>query len=118
MSIFKEVVKEEIERQEKKILFYSNESQKLNPGTLFIRKIGGNSYAYSKRKINGKVISKYLGSINDKETIKRIEEIKEYKRLKSNLMEAKKELSILKRTLRLYEKTNWTTPTNFWCFRR
>ena len=104
MSVIKEVLKEEIERLERKIFSYEKLLSNLPRGTIFIRKMGNASYAYRKRKENGKVKTIYLGNIEKEDTKKEIELSNEYKRIISNIRATKNELLKLKKAIKLY---NW-----------
>lgn len=103
MAIIEGVLQEEIERLEKKIFEYEKLLVSLPRGTIFIRKMGGSSFVYRKRKENKKVVSEYLGNINDYYVKKQIELSEEYKRIKNNLRIAKKELHKLKRARKAYD---------------
>lgn len=103
MSVLEGVLLEEINRLEKNILNYEKMLQSLPRGSLFIRKMGGSSFAYRKRKENGLVVSEYLGNINDDLVKKEIELSKDYKRIKNNLVLSKKELMKLRKAFKAYD---------------
>ena len=103
MAIIEDVLYEEIERLERNISVYKEILTSLPRGTIFIRKMGGSSFAYRKRKENNKVISEYLGNINDESVQKQIELSKEYKRIKNNLRITKKELYKLRKAYKVYD---------------
>ena len=71
--------------------------------------MGGSSFAYRKWKENGKVVSRYLGNVNDADVQKQIELSNEYKRVKGNIQVAKQELLKLRKAYKIYE-WKWTTP--------
>ena len=99
MSIIQGVLLEEIERLQKNIAHYESMLLSLPRGTIFIK----NKYVYRKRKDNGVVISTYLGKIEQDSVKKEIEKSREFKRIKSNLITAKKELAKLRKAYKSYE---------------
>ena len=103
MSVIQGVLFEEIQRLEKNISFHKEILKSLPSGALFIRKMGNSSFAYLKEKVQGHVVSKYLGNINDKEVQKQIEDNQKYKRLKADLKVACLELNKLKKAYKAYE---------------
>ena len=103
MSILQGVFLEEINRLEKNISNYEKILESLPRGSIFIRKMGGSSFVYRKRKEKGKVISEYLGNINSKEVQEQIELSKDYKRIKNNIRVAKQELAKLKKAYKAYD---------------
>ena len=104
MSVIKGVLKEEVERLERNIEKYESILSSLPHGSLFVRRIGSEKYAYLKRKENGKVISFYLGNIKNIEVQKQIELCKEYKRIKNNIRISNEELQKLKKAYKVYER--------------
>lgn len=104
MSVIKGVLSEEIERLEKNILIYENKLSSLPRGTIFIIKVGNSSFVYRKRKENKKVISEYLGNIENEDVQKEIRLSNEYKRIKNNLRDCKLELSNLKKAYKVYSR--------------
>ena len=103
MAILYGVLLEEVERQERVVASYEEMLCSLPRGSLFIRKMGGSSFAYLKRREGEKVISIYLGNVNGEEVKKQIELSKEYKRISDNLKIAKKELKQLRKVLKAYD---------------
>ncbi len=103
MAIIEGVLSEEIHRLEKNIVHYQEMLLSLPRGSIFIRKMGESSFAYRKRKENGKVISEYLGNINNEEVQKQIELSHEYKRISNNLKIAKQELLKIKKAYKAYD---------------
>ena len=106
MSVLNSVLLEEIERLERNISEYQKILSSLPRGSIFIRKIGGSSYAYRKRKENGKIVSEYLGNIDSDETKRQIELSEEYKRIKSNIKIANEELIKIRKVLHSFNKRN------------
>lgn len=103
MSVIEGVLLEEIDRLEKNILSYENSLNNLPRGTIFIRKMGNSFFAYRKRKEKQKVVSIYLGNINDEKVKKEIELSNEYKRIKNNIRLCSKELNKLKKAVKAYD---------------
>lgn len=103
MAVVEGVLFEEVERLNKNIKRYEDMLNDLPRGSIFIRQMGSSSFAYRKRKENGKVLSEYLGNIENDEVQKQIELSQEYKRIKNNIRIAKKELIKLQRALKAYD---------------
>lgn len=103
MAVIQGVLFEEIERVERNIESYNKMLNSLPKGSIFIRKMGNSSFAYRKRKENGKVISEYLGNINERNVKEQIELSQEYKRIKNNIRIAKNNLNKLKKAYKAYE---------------
>ena len=103
MAILQGVLLEEIERLEKNIFSYRKMLEKLPRGSIFIRKIGNSSYVYRKRKEDGKVVSVYLGNVNDESAKEEIKKSEDYKRIKDNIRIASKELEMLRKAYKVYE---------------
>lgn len=103
MSVIQGLLLEEIERLKKNIALHEKILSSLPGGSLFIRRIGSSSYAYLKHKENGKVISLYLGNIEDYKVQEQIEKNKKHKRVKADLKVARQELEKLKRAYRVYK---------------
>ena len=103
MAVIQGVLLEEINRLEKNIANYQKMLSSLPRGSIFIRKIGQSSFAYRKRKENGKVVSDYLGNINNDKVKKEIELSRDYKRISNNIRIAKRELVKLRRAYKVYD---------------
>ena len=104
MSVLQGVFLEEIKRLEKNISSYEKMIESLPRGSIFIRQIGNNEYAYRKRKEKGKVVSEYLGLANSDDVKKQLMLSSEYKRIKNNIKIAKQELMKLKKAYKSYER--------------
>ena len=104
MSVLNSVLLEEIERLERNISEYQKILSSLPRGSIFIRKIGGSSYAYRKRKENGKIVSEYLGNIDSDEAKRQIELSEEYKRIKSNIKIGNEELMKIRKAYHFYAR--------------
>ena len=102
MTVFEEVIVEEISRLEHNISHYEKMLSSLPRGSIFIRRIGDTSFVYRKIKENGKVSSFYLGKLDNDETKKQIELSFEYKRVKNNIRMAKNELYKIKKAHKAY----------------
>lgn len=102
MSVLEQVLKEEISRLEKIVSHYEQMISKLPRGSIFVRKMGSSSFVYRKRKENGKVVSAYLGNLNQESVQKEIELSEEYKRIKGNLRIAKQELYKLRKAVKAF----------------
>ena len=104
MSVLEGVLLEEISRLERNISSYRQILSNLPRGTIFIKKVGNTSYVYRKRKENGKVVSIYLGIIDDNNVKKEMERSNDYKRIKNNIRIANSELIKLKKAYKTYAK--------------
>lgn len=61
MTIVTQIIKQELERNEKMIIDYESELLKLPKGKLTIKKINSHSYYYLKFRDGDKIITKYVG---------------------------------------------------------
>ena len=104
MAILESVLQEEIIRLEKNISAYKKMLDSLPRGTIFIRKMGESFFAYRRKKEAGKVVSEYLGNINNDEVQKQIELSNDYKRIKNNIRIAQSELKKLRIAYKAYER--------------
>lgn len=102
MAIIEGVLQEELQRLEKNISHYEKMLLKLPRGTIFIRQMGNSSFVYRKKKEKGKVISEYLGNINNERAQKGIELSQEYKRINKNIKISKIELQKLRKAYKTY----------------
>lgn len=73
-------------------------------GSIFIRKMGNSSFAYRKRKENGKVVSEYLGNVEIIEVKRQIRLSQYYKLTKRDLRKLKKRLINIERALKIFLK--------------
>lgn len=104
MSVLEGVLREELERLESNLLAFKEKLAKLPRGTIYISKVYNSSFVYRKRKEHGKVISEYIGSINESRSKEAIEQAKDYKRLKSMISQGNKELDKLRKAVKVYDK--------------
>ena len=81
-----------IKQIDKNIRKYEERNKTLPKGTIFVRKINKKYYVYRNRKINGKVISKYLGVYGDPKVDEEIKKSKLYKNGVLNIRRLKKQL--------------------------
>ncbi len=103
MAVVEGILIEEVQRLNKEIKHYKEMLNALPRGSIFIRQMGSSSFAYRKRKENGKVLSEYLGNVKSDEVQKQIELSQEYKRIKNNIRIVEKELIKLQKALKAYD---------------
>ena len=103
MSIFLEVMKEELERNLYKQQSFQKQIELLPKGYLSICKIGDKDYLYRKQRIGSKIVSEYVGLPGDENSKKAEEDRKLYLSLKQSLKELKKEEIKLRKAIKDYE---------------
>lgn len=103
MSILEGVLREELIRLESNISAFQAKLYNLPRGTIYIAKMYNSLFVYRKRKEKGKVISEYIGNINDPKAIEAIEQAKDYRRLKVMVSDGNKELKKLRKALKAYD---------------
>lgn len=86
---FNQLVKE-IKHIEKNIKKYEAQNESLPKGTIFVRKIHKKSFAYRNRRIDGKVISEYLGPLGREYVDEEVSLSKRYKKNMKMIRELKK----------------------------
>lgn len=104
VAVLQGVLLEEINRLEKNINAYEDMLSNLPRGSIFIRQIGNSFFVYRKRKEKGKVISIYLGNLDDEKVKKEIELSQEYKRIKNNIRIARNELNKIRKAYKAYNR--------------
>lgn len=104
MSIFLDVMKEELERNIYKQQAFKNELESLHKGYLSICVIDGKSYVYRKKRVGNKIESEYVGVPNSEEHKKAIIEREQYLELKEAIKKLKEEENRLRRAISDYEK--------------
>ena len=104
MSIFLDVMKEELERNLYKQQAFQNELDSLPKGYLSVCVIGGSSYIYRKRREGNKIVSEYIGVPGDEASQKAEEDREQYLKIKHALKNLKKEEMRLRRAISDYEK--------------
>lgn len=104
MSIFLEVMKEELERNLYKQDAFIRQINELPRGYLSRCLIDGKIYIYRKKRINKKIVSEYIG-IPDDENVKKAENDRaQYLELKHAISVLKEEEKRLRRAIKDYEK--------------
>ena len=104
MSIFLDIMKEELERNLLKQKAFREELNSLPKGYLSVCIIGGKSYVYRKRREGRKIVSEYIGVPGDENCIKAENERKQYMMLKKAIRGLKKEEERLRKAIKEYEK--------------
>lgn len=104
MSIFLDVMKEELERNLYKQDAFNKEINSLPKGYLSECVINGKKYIYRKRREKNKILSEYIGIPNDDNVKKAINDRKNYIDLKKSIRLLKKEEERLRKAIKDYEK--------------
>lgn len=78
----------------------------LPKGTIFVRKMGDQYYAYRKYREGNKVISKYIGPIKNEEVKQVMKEVEEYKKLNFSVKSLKKQLDSARKDIVRKNKEN------------
>lgn len=94
-DVVKAVFQDELERNQRLVLRYEKELELLPKGSIFKRKIGNQEYLYLNYREGKKVISKFLGKIEEFNSDKlqvQLNKRKEYKQLIKKLKLEQKEL--------------------------
>ena len=104
MSIFLDVMKEELERNLYKQKAFINQLNSLPKGYLSECIIDKKVYVYRKWREKNKIISQYVGVAEDDNVKKAIEDRKQYLELKSSLKYLKNEEYRLRKAIKEYEK--------------
>jgi len=102
MSVIEDVLKEEVKRLEENIHFFSNMLKSIPRGTVSIQKISNNYFVYRKKKVDGRVVSEYIGKKGSKESIKAFEDAEKYRKVKKDLRIAMSEYKKLRRVYKIY----------------
>lgn len=103
MSIFLDIMKEELDRNLYKQAAFDAELQKFPKGYLSICKIDGKEYLYRKRREGKKVVSEYIGVVGDDACKKAEYDRKQYEMIKESIKGLKEEEKKLRRAIRDYE---------------
>lgn len=104
MSIFLDVMKEELERNLYKQDAFDNDLMLLPKGYLSECVIGGKKYIYRKKRVGNRIVSEYVGVPGDDNVKKAIEDRRQYLELKRSINNLKKEEQRLRRAIKNYEK--------------
>lgn len=94
-EVIKAVFQDELERNQRLIARYEKELESLPKGSVFKRKIGNHEYLYLNYRDGEKVISKFLGKMDEfniQELQLQLDKRKEYKALLKKLKIEQKEL--------------------------
>jgi len=102
MSVIEDVLKEEVKRLEGNIHFFSNMLKSIPRGTVSIQKINNNYFVYRKKKVDGRVVSEYIGKKGSKESIKAFEDAEKYRKVKKDLRITMSEYKKLRRVYKIY----------------
>ena len=95
------VLKEELKNVKNMLKRYTDEYYKKYSWGISIKQIGRNKYLYRMKRINGEVIYKYCGKLNNK-IIEEIKNEREEKAvLKKNIKKLKIEMRYLEKSLRI-----------------
>ncbi len=95
MIIVKDVIMQEIERNDKLIQYYSSIIFEAPRGSIDIREVSNEKYLYLKYREKNKIISKYCGKLNENLTL--IYLIDKRNHAKKMLKRLKKEKKLLER---------------------
>jgi len=104
MSIFLDVMKEELERNLFKQKAFLEQLNSLPKGYLSECIIDNKKYIYRKNREGKKIISKYIGIPGDDNVKKALKERDEYLYLKKSIKELKAEEHKLRKAIENYEK--------------
>ena len=100
MKVIKSVLEEELQNSLRMKKEYEKALKKLPRGSLSIKIIKGGPYYYLSERKEGRVVSKYLGKISEKEKKKYAEIKRLRKEYRHNLSVVKKQISFLRSALR------------------
>ena len=104
MSIFIDVMKEELERNIYKQNAFVHELSSLPKGYLSECIIGNKKYIYRKYRDKNKIVSEYVGVPGDDNVIKAYEDRNSYLKLSKAIKALKKEEIRLRKAIKEYEK--------------
>lgn len=92
---------------------YEDRLKDLPQGTIYVRKINKKSYVYRNRKINGKVVSEYIGRLGEDRTKIEMKKSKIYKQNCKLIKEVKKNLESMSKEIDKNRKKNEENLTKF-----
>lgn len=104
MSIFGEVLKEELQRADSPIHSYEEILSKCPKGYVSIVQVKGKSFAYWKWREGAKIKSKYIGPKGSEKEKEARAHYSEKKRIEANLKEAKNEREQIRKASRIIQK--------------
>lgn len=87
--------------------------ESLPSGTIFVRKINNRSYVYRNKKVDDKVLSKYLGCLDDPLIKQEIKNSKLYKNNVLQIRELKKRLKVISKEISNKNKQKTGKVLNF-----
>lgn len=99
MGIVEGVLGEEYERLNSLMEKYRQEAARLPAGTVSIKEIRGNKYAYIARRVDGKLVFKYIGKASSPEVERIVGEVQKRREYESKMKLLKKDIKELKRAL-------------------
>ena len=102
-SVLKGVLIEELERNLQKQRVFSNELAKYPKGSLVVVKIHGDKYLYRKYRDGDKIISIYVGPINNEEAKKAYADREKHLKLKQDIKDLKEEEKKLRKAIDIYD---------------
>lgn len=102
MSIFADVMKEELDRNLRKQNIFKKELNSLDGSYLSICKIDNKEYVYAKRRCGKKIVSRYIGPVASEEAFAAQKERDNYLEIKSSLKFLRIEENHLRRAIRAY----------------
>lgn len=103
MSIFLDVMKEELERNLYKQKAFEEELKSLPKGYLSVCVINGKKYVYRKRREGNQIISEYIGVPGDENSLKAEEQRELLLMVKRSLKSLKIEEKKLRKAIKDYE---------------
>lgn len=101
--VIKDILNEELRNSLRMKDRYENELSRLPVGSLVVRKIKGNKYAYRIYRNNGKFVAEYRGRLSEisKEEIAKWNDVKKKRAsYRSSISRLKREIKFLERALR------------------
>lgn len=101
MNILDDVLYQEIMKKEADLEGLKQKLDELPKGSIVIQRLSSGAYAYRKWREEDKVLSEYLGKIDEASTLDKINEVNEYKVLKEQIKRETQHLKELKKAYRL-----------------
>lgn len=103
-SVLKSVLEEELERNIRKQMVFSNELSKYPKGSLVVSNIHGDGYLYRRYRDGNKIKSEYIGPIDSDEAKKAYECRAKYIKIKKDLKDLMVEEKSLRKAIKIYSK--------------
>jgi hypothetical protein len=104
MDMIKNILGEELEDAEALIKHYQENLSKLPKGSLSVKNINGREYIYLQYREGGKVVSKSLEKLSEKEKKKLQNDISQRKKLERLIKETKQKIEYLKKALNIGQR--------------